>query len=181
MTRTKAATATVTATPTLRDRKAAAVAKVVARRRPPAHKTIPGMGADTVRVELDNGSPFLEPLTADQWADDRQARTPIGEPVSDCLFQAWEMCRDGVDAVPQVIDFLADQIRDHHGRFGAFMVLNSVPAGPGGIGAQLVKQWQRQGLPVMPGPSTRLEPMDRNAPSAAARAVRYRSPMGNPA
>lgn len=179
MTRTKAA-ATATPPRTLRDRKSAAVARVVARRRPPSWKTV-GYGDDAVRVQLDTGSPFLEATTIDEWVDDRQARSPVDTPLADAVFQGWEMCRGGVQVAPEVVKFLADQVRDPAARFAVFMAINSVPPGPDGIGACLAREWKRAGLPISPMPPTRIEPTDWNAPSRQAGNVVYRSDLGHPA
>lgn len=166
-----------------REAKAAAVARVIARPRPAKFATYADPHSEgRVRIQLEGGpGEFAEPQTVAEWCDDRQARTPVGEPVADALFEAWEICRGGPSATPQAVSYLADKIRDPHQRFALFMAINSAPAGPAGIGTALAREWTKRKLPVAPQPMMPREPMNRNSPSEASKRVVYRSELGHPA
>ena len=177
---TRGKTAAVAGADDTRTVKAQAVARVLARRKAPKYGEVPDGRGGVVRWQLGDGSELSDPATIAEWADDRLARSAPGTPVSDLLVQIFDRIRvDGARAVPGAVDLAAGL--DDGGQFAVFMVLNTVPAGPDGIGTALVREWKRRNLRVMPAASLPVEPTDWNAPSAQAGRVHYRSSLGNPA
>jgi hypothetical protein len=177
---TRAKTAAVPAAEDLRAVKAAAVQRVLERRRAPKYATYldPRTGG-TIKIMLDPGGELLEPETIGEWVDMRTARTPLSG-LGDVLIRMWEGVRAGPDAVPAAVG-LALALSGFE-QFGLWMALNSVPAGPGGIGQLLVREWKRRGLRVEPAPiAPALDPFTNwDTASPEARRVQYRSPLGNP-
>ena len=162
--------------------KRAAVARVLARRRPPKYATYADPHSDgRVRIQFDGGQgDIAEPATIAEWADDRLARCTPGTPLTDVLVEMFERIRTGGDgAVPGAIDLAAGL--DDGGQFAVFMVLNAVSAGPDGISSALLREWKRRALRVVPAASIPVEPTEWSRPSLQAQQVRYRSPLGNPA
>jgi hypothetical protein len=169
---------TTTEVLTPREAKAAAVARVLARRRPPRYASAPNpLGGAPFRWQVDGGE-LSEPRTISEWADDRLARSAPGTPVTDLLIRIFELVRDGgAAAVPAAVSLAAGL--DDSAAFSLFMVLNAVPTGPDGIGSALVREWQRRGLRTIPAPQMPIEPIDRSRPSEQARRVTYRTPHGH--
>jgi hypothetical protein len=183
MTRRKTATDETRVPVTALEAKRAAVARVLERRREARFASYADpLGGDRVRVQLDGGpgDDLAEAKTVAEWCDDRLARSTPGTPVTDLLVTMWERIRvGGAGAVRDAIGLAAGL--DDGAAFSVFMVLNSMPPGPGAIGSAMVREWKRRGLRIMPAASVRLEPTIWDQPSEAAKRVVYRSPLGNPA
>lgn len=175
MARTKAAPAA----DDMRTVKAAAVQRVLARRRPAEFREVPDTRGGTIRWQISEDE-LSPPNTISEWADDRLARSTPGTPLTDLLIEVFERIRTGGSAAVRDAIGLAAGLDDGQA-FSVFMVLNAVPAGPGGIGTALIREWKRRGLRTTPGVPLQMEPMARNEPSLAAQRVRYRAPLGNPA
>jgi hypothetical protein len=179
MTRTKAAAAAPVAPLEL---KAQAIRRVQARRRPAKYAEMPNGLGGTTKWQLDSGGEFTPAETIGEWVDDRIARCPVADGPCNVLIHLFDRLRGGADAVPDAVAFAASQLRDDYQRFAVFGALNSTPGGGAEIDAvktTLMREWQRRGLPVQPGPRAPFgrDPMDLNSPRPGN--IEYRTPYGH--
>jgi hypothetical protein len=160
--------------------KAGAVQRVLARRRPPRYAEGPDGRGGTFRWQLADSSDFTPPRTVSEWADDRLARCTPGTPLTDLLIAMYGRIREGGAAAVPAVVAMAAGLNDS-AQWGLWLAIAAAPSGPDGIGANLKAEWKRRGMRTKPAPLMQMEPTNRDAPSEAARLVRYRTELGNPA
>lgn len=169
---------------TPRGAKAAAVVRVLARRRAPRWAEYPDGNGGVIRFQRDAGGEFEDPRNLGEWVDDRVCRCPVGTPVADTLAGIFELCRGGAAAARDAVAFAERQLRDPAGQFAVWTVISAMPGGIADVEAlkaALAREWKARGLAQLPTAPVMREPADWNQPSRRASEVKYRSPWGQPA
>lgn len=131
--------------------RAAALARVQARRRQPEYRTVTVGGQDT-RMQVDQASEFLGPADAGEWLDDRIARTPVGlGPWVPVLFAIAEGARDGSAAAVAAAQALGEWDQWH--LYRTLQTWRSDALSPAsGVFRAVLAEWGRLGL-VMAEPA----------------------------
>lgn len=157
--------------------KAEAIKRVRARQRAPKYTEAPDGRGGVFRWQTGD-SGIAEPLTVDEWLDDRAARTPCGAGACDLLQEMWQQIR--THDVTAAAGLAADRLRgDKFAQFTVYTVIAQAPDGPGGIGKALRRAWDKARLATTPAAVMPIEPTDLHSPSAAAERVVYRTPLGH--
>jgi hypothetical protein len=161
--------------------RAAAIARVQARRRPAEYKTVQAGGSDTrMQVDRPGAGAFLPPSTASEWLDYRIAYTPpaLGPWTSE-LYQLAEAARDGAAAAVKAVR--AFRSLTPWDQWNTFTMLQNwrsdMLADVGPILRAVLAEWEHLEL-AMAEPTDVPLPV---TPEPKRQKVVYRSRYGNPA
>jgi hypothetical protein len=165
--------------------RAAAIPRVLARKRPPKIVTYPGAGFGKTDVtgEVDRGSlgEFLDPRTVAEWVDDRECRHPWSGPHAAVLYDVAEAMREGAGAAVAAVKGAREL--DQLEQWNLFRNLTywrstaTLPAARKAMGA-VIGEWDRLGLADRE-PSTAALPVKPEPERPAVR--KYPTKWGKPA